>query len=190
MKPKNWIQRANVAIEGVIYAVKTQRHMRYHLFAALAALILGLALNISRTDFILLCMAIVLVLITEMLNTAIETMVDMISEEYHPKAKNAKDIAAGVVLIASIGSLMLAYLILYPRSKKPSWRDTGKYARRRTTLWLSLPLPSSSFWSSFSRHSSARVSRCTAGCRAAMPRCPFPSGPLRCIFPIPFLSLF
>ena len=118
MKPKNWIQRANVAIEGVILAVKTQRHMRYHLFAALSALILGLVLNISRTDFILLCMAIVLVLVTEMLNTAIETTVDMISEEYHPKAKNAKDIAAGVVLIASIGSLMLAYLILYPAFKE------------------------------------------------------------------------
>jgi diacylglycerol kinase (ATP) len=117
MKPKNWLQRANVAIEGIIYAVKTQRHMRYHLFAALAALILGLVLNISRSEFILLCMSIVLVLVTEMLNTAIETTVDMISEKYHPLAKNAKDIAAGVVLIASIGALMLAYLILYPALK-------------------------------------------------------------------------
>lgn len=117
MKPKNWLQRANVAIEGIIYAVKTQRHMRYHLFAALAALILGLVLNISRIEFILLCMSIVLVLVTEMLNTAIETTVDMISEEYHPLARNAKDIAAGVVLIASIGALMLGYLILYPALK-------------------------------------------------------------------------
>jgi diacylglycerol kinase (ATP) len=117
MKPKNWVQRANVAIEGIIYAVKTQRHMRYHLFAALAALILGLLLNISRSEFILLCMSIVLVLVTEMLNTAIETTVDMISEKYHPLAKNAKDIAAGVVLIASIGALMLGYLILYPALK-------------------------------------------------------------------------
>lgn len=117
MKPKNWVQRANVAIEGIIYAVKTQRHMRYHLFAALAALILGLVLNISRIEFILLCMSIVLVLVTEMLNTAIETTVDMISEKYHPLAKNAKDIAAGVVLIASIGALMLGYLILYPALK-------------------------------------------------------------------------
>ncbi len=73
MKPKNWVQSANLAIEGIIYSVKTQRHMRYHLFAALAALILGLVLNISRNEFILLCMAIVLVLVTEMLNTAIET---------------------------------------------------------------------------------------------------------------------
>jgi diacylglycerol kinase (ATP) len=114
MKPNTWVQRANVAIEGIIYAVKTQRHMRYHLVSALAALVLGLALNISRSEFILLCMAIVLVLVTEMLNTAIETTVDMISEEFHPRAKIAKDIAAGVVLIASIGALTLGYLILYP----------------------------------------------------------------------------
>lgn len=117
MKPKTWIQSANLAIEGVIYSVKTQRHMRYHLYAALAALILSLVLSISRTEFILLCMAIVLVLTMEMLNTAIETTVDMISVEYHPLAKIAKDIAAGVVLIASIGALTLGYLILYPALK-------------------------------------------------------------------------
>ena len=114
MKPKTWVQRANVAIEGIIYAVKTQRHMRYHFGSALAALVLGLLLNISRTEFILLCMAIILVIVTEMLNTAIETTVDMISVEFHPLAKIAKDIAAGVVLVASIGALILAYLILYP----------------------------------------------------------------------------
>ena len=117
MKPRSWTEKANVAIEGIIYAVKTQRHMQYHLFAALAALILSLLLNIARVDFILLCMAIVLVLVTEMLNTAIEVTVDMISEEYHPRAKIAKDIGAGVVLIASIGALTLAYLILYPALK-------------------------------------------------------------------------
>src|SRR5512135_204838 len=128
MKPKSWFQSANVAIEGIIYAVKTERHMRYHLIAALAALVLGLILNISRLEFTLLCMAIILVLITEMLNTAIETTVNMISEEFHPKAKIAKDIAAGVVLTASIGSIMLAYLILYPALKTTAltgnWRLT------------------------------------------------------------------
>jgi len=114
MKPTSWVQSANLAVEGIIYSVKTQRHMRYHLYAALLALVLSLVLNIPRTEFILLCMAIVLVLVTEMLNTAIETTIDLISEEFHPKAKAAKDIAAGVVLIASLGALTLAYLILYP----------------------------------------------------------------------------
>ncbi len=128
MKPKTWFQSANVAIEGIIYSVKTQRHMRYHLYAALAALVLSLVLNISRSDFTLLCMAIVLVLVTEGLNTAIEKTVDMISEEFHPKAKLVKDIAAGVVLIASVGALILAYLILYPALqatlKSRQWHPT------------------------------------------------------------------
>jgi diacylglycerol kinase (ATP) len=114
MKPKTWFQSVNLAIEGIIYAVKTQRHMRYHFYAALAALVLSLVLSVTRIEFILLCMAIVLVLVAEMLNTAIEVTVDMISEAFHPMAKIAKDIAAGVVLIASIGALTLGYLILYP----------------------------------------------------------------------------
>ena len=114
MKPSSWTESANLAIDGIIYAVKTQRHMRYHLYAALMALVLGLSLNVSRIEFILLCMAIVLVLVTELLNTAIETTVDMISDTFHPMAKTAKDVAAGVVLVASIGALVLGYLILYP----------------------------------------------------------------------------
>lgn len=117
MRPKSWVQSANLAIEGIIYAVKTQRHMRYHLYAALIALVLSLVLDIQRTEFILLCMSIVLVLVAEMLNTAIETTVDMISEEFHPMAKIAKDVAAGMVLIASVGAITLGYLILYPAFK-------------------------------------------------------------------------
>ncbi len=114
MKPKRWIDKVNLAIEGIIYSVRTQRHMRYHLAAALAALLLSLLVNISRVEFIMLSMAIILVLVTEMLNTALEATIDMISKEFHPRAKIAKDIAAGVVLVASTGALILAYLILYP----------------------------------------------------------------------------
>lgn len=118
MKPTRWLDKANVAIEGIIYSVKTQKHMRYHLAAALGVLLLSLTVNINRMEFILLSMAIILVLVTEMLNTAVEVAVDMISEEYHPKAKIVKDIAAGVVVVASLGALILAYLILYPAIRK------------------------------------------------------------------------
>ena len=79
MKPKSWTQSANVAIEGIIYSVKTQRHMQYHLFIALVVLVLSLVLDISRIQIILLCVAIVLVLVAEMMNTAIEVVVDMIA---------------------------------------------------------------------------------------------------------------
>ncbi len=129
MKPTSWVQSANLAIEGIIYSVKTQRHMRYHLFAAVAVLILSLFLNISRIEFILLCMAIVVVLVSEMLNTAIEVTIDMISETYHPRAKIAKDIAAGVVLVASVGALALAYLILYPALKRSFARGIWRVAK-------------------------------------------------------------
>ena len=114
MKPRRWIDKVNLAIEGIIYSVKTQRHMRYHLLAALTVLLVSLVVNISRSEFILLSTAIILVLVTEMLNTALEVTIDMISEDFHPRAKIAKDIASGVVLVASVGALILAYLILYP----------------------------------------------------------------------------
>lgn len=117
MKPKTWRASANLAIEGIIYSVKTQRHMRFHLYAALAALILGLFLTISRLEFIILCLTILLVLVAEMVNTAIEVAVDLVVKEYHPVAKTAKDVAAGVVLLASVGALTVAYLVLYPALK-------------------------------------------------------------------------
>jgi len=129
VKPKRWIDKANVAIEGIIYSVKTQRHMRYHLVAALVVLLVGLMVNVSRIELILLCMAIVLVLVTEMLNTALEVAIDMIAEGFHPKAKVAKDIAAGVVVMASIGALTLAYLILYPALREAL--ETGSWRLRR-----------------------------------------------------------
>lgn len=117
MKPTTWFQSVNLAIEGIIFSVKTQRHMRYHLVTALAVLVLSLVLGISRTDFILLSLAIILVLVTELLNTAIERTVDMISKTYDPQAKIVKDIGAGVVLIASFGAVVLAYFILYPAAR-------------------------------------------------------------------------
>lgn len=129
MKPKRLLDKANIAIEGIIYSVRTQRHMRYHLAAALGVLIVGLLVNISRTEFILLSMAIVLVLVTEMLNTALEVAIDMISEEYHPKAKIAKDIAAGVVLVASVGALTLAYLILYPALREAMGQGSMQFRK-------------------------------------------------------------
>jgi diacylglycerol kinase (ATP) len=130
VKPKRWIDKANVAIEGIIYSVKTQRHMRYHLTAALIVLLVALAVNVSRTELILLTMAIVLVLVAELLNTALEVAIDMIAQDYHPKAKIAKDIAAGVVMVASLGALTLAYLILYPAYREAL--EKGDWQIRRT----------------------------------------------------------
>lgn len=112
MKPKNWLESLNCAIEGILYVARTQRHMRYHFITAIAVLLLSLFLNLSWIEFSILCLCISLVLFAEVINTAIEVTIDLISEEFHPLARIAKDVAAGAVLIAVIGSLTVGYVVL------------------------------------------------------------------------------
>src|SRR5512143_419261 len=114
MKPKSWLESANVAVEGILYAAKTQRHVRWHFMSAAMVVIIGLALDLGRMEFIALTLAVVLVLVAEIFNTAIEAAVDLFSEEYHPLAKVAKDTAAGAVFVSSVGAVVLGYFILYP----------------------------------------------------------------------------
>ncbi|GFE58091.1 diacylglycerol kinase [Geobacter sp. AOG1] len=112
MKPTRFIDSVNCAIEGIIHTVRTQKHMRWHFLAALALLVAVLFLRVSPLEFTLLTVSICFVLFAELLNTAIEAVVDLVSPEYHPVAKIAKDVAAGAVLVASIGAAVMGYLIL------------------------------------------------------------------------------
>jgi len=114
MKPKSWYDSANLAVEGILYAARTQKHMRWHFMAAALVVLLGLYFGLDKMEFIALSVAIVLVLVTEILNTAIEATVDLASEAFHPLAKVAKDTAAGAVFVASFGAVVLGYFILYP----------------------------------------------------------------------------
>ncbi|HKL48664.1 MAG TPA: diacylglycerol kinase, partial [Desulfuromonadales bacterium] len=109
MKPANWFESVNCAIEGIIWSVRTQRHMRYHFWAAAAILLVGLFFHLSALELILLILAVTFVLFAELFNTAIEVLVDLVSPEYHPLARRAKDVAAGAVFIASIGAVVLGY---------------------------------------------------------------------------------
>ena len=111
VKPGNWFETLNCAIEGVIYAFKTQRHVRYHYLIAAAALFLSLFLKLPLTEFVLFSISIVVLLFAEMINTAIEEAVNLIEDRHHIIAKNAKDVAAGAVLISSIGVAIMLYLI-------------------------------------------------------------------------------
>ncbi|HEX5774330.1 MAG TPA: diacylglycerol kinase [Geomobilimonas sp.] len=112
MKPTRFIDSVNCAIEGIIHTVRTQKHMRWHFLAALVLLVTVLFLRVSPLEFTLLTVSICFVLFAELLNTAIEALVDLVSPEYHPVAKIAKDVAAGAVLVASIGAAVMGYLIL------------------------------------------------------------------------------
>ena len=112
MKPTRFIDSVNCAIEGILYTTRTQKHMRRHFLAALLVLGAALFLRVSPVEFMLLALAISFVLFAEILNTAIEVVVDMISPQFHPMAKVAKDVAAGAVLVAAFGTAIMGYLVL------------------------------------------------------------------------------
>ena len=100
------------AYDGIISAVRTQRNMRFHVLAAVAVLLLGLLLGVSGLELAMLVLTIVVVFVVEMLNTALEFVVDLVTSEYHPLAKLAKDVSAGAVLVSSVGAVLVGYLVL------------------------------------------------------------------------------
>ena len=97
------------------HVVRTQRNMRVHLLAASAAVAAGLALRISAVDWGCVLSAIGLVLTAETLNTVVEALVDLCTDEFHPLAKIAKDTAAGAVLISSAAAVGVGLAVFLPR---------------------------------------------------------------------------
>src|SRR3712207_5447195 len=100
------------AYRGLIYAVRTQRNMRFHVVVAAAVLLVALLVGVSKLELAVLILVILFVFVTEMFNTAMEFAVDLVTKEYHPLAKLAKDVSAGAVLVSSIGAVLVGYLIL------------------------------------------------------------------------------
>ena len=103
----------NHAFEGILYAAKTQQNMRFHLIIARLVVLASLFLRLERYYIIALVFCIGLVLALELLNTAIEAIVDLLTVTHHPLAKTAKDAAAGAVLVASIAAVVIGYLTFY-----------------------------------------------------------------------------
>lgn len=101
-----------VALGGLVYTFKTQRHMRFHLYVVLIVIMLGILVNLQLREMLVLLFTISLVLVAEMFNSAIEATVDLVSPTYNPMAKFAKDIAAGAVLITTIIALVVGGLLI------------------------------------------------------------------------------
>ena len=116
------MEKVNYAIEGIIYTVKTQKNIRYHFLAAAFVLLASAFLPITKVECLLVVVIIALVLIVEVLNTAIEELVNMISPHINQRAKMVKDIAAGAVLISAIGAVILGSLIFIPYLFSPASR--------------------------------------------------------------------
>lgn len=102
------------AWDGVVYAVRTQRNARVHLAAAVCALALGVLLHLSPVEFALIFLAVMAVLVAELFNTVVEAIVDLVTSEYHPLARVAKDVAAGAVLVCAMFAVVIGLLVFGP----------------------------------------------------------------------------
>lgn len=112
---KKLINSFKYAVEGFISSFKTERNMKIHVLAMIIVVILGMFLKLDKMEWCIVTITIVLVLSAELFNTAIETVVDMISPEKNEKAKLAKDIAAAAVLVLAIGAVIVGAIIFIPK---------------------------------------------------------------------------
>ncbi|MDD4956590.1 MAG: diacylglycerol kinase [Candidatus Omnitrophica bacterium] len=112
---RNFFQSVNTALEGVVHTLQSERNMRIHFLSGFLVLIAGIYFNFSSVEFLLLCFAVSFVLVSEMFNTAVERMVDMMTGEYDQRVKIIKDIAAGAVFVSAVNAFIVGYILLFRR---------------------------------------------------------------------------
>ena len=101
----------NNAFSGIVETVRTQANMKIHMVMSIIVLIMCLFLNISRFELIALVLCVAFVMFAELINTALENIVNLTAQHYHPLAKRAKDAAAGAVLVSAMASVIIGFLI-------------------------------------------------------------------------------
>ncbi len=111
---RNLFESFKHAFTGVKTAAAEERNMRIHLLVTLVVLIAAKVFSVTKTEWLILLVCIFIVIILEMVNTAIERAVDAITTDFSPEAKKAKDVAAGAVLIASFMSFVIGLIIFLP----------------------------------------------------------------------------
>lgn len=112
---KRVIKSFKFAFEGITYVLSTQNNMRIHVVVAFIALILSIILDVPQYQLLLVFFSIVFVMCMELINTAIEKTIDLMTTEYHPLAKIAKDVAAGAVLFAAVFAFIIGvYVFTHP----------------------------------------------------------------------------
>jgi undecaprenol kinase len=103
------------AISGIHNAILNERNIRIHLIISIFVIGFSIFLSITKVEWLFVIFAIGGMLALELLNTAIERLVDLVTMEYHPLAKQAKDIAAGAVFLYAIFSVIVGFIIFIPR---------------------------------------------------------------------------
>lgn len=102
------------AFEGIFTAFRDQPNLKLHLFAAAAVIFISYFLQISKAEWLIILLTIGFVVTAELTNTAIEEVVDSFTDQVHPAAKKAKDVAAAAVLVASITAAIVGIVIFLP----------------------------------------------------------------------------
>lgn len=102
-------------LDGISYVTKNEKNFKREIALGIIALILSYILKIDKIEFIIILTMICLVLTTEIINTAIERVVDLVTKEYHELARIAKDVSAGSVLVTSIFALIIGIIIFIPK---------------------------------------------------------------------------
>ena len=114
----NILKSFKYAFSGIIYVLKTSRNFKIQLIFGVISLMIGFLLQISKSNYVILIATIMSVLILEILNTSIESIVDLVvKKEFSSLAKISKDTCAGAVLLASINSVIIAVYIFVPKIK-------------------------------------------------------------------------
>ncbi|MBO5244752.1 MAG: diacylglycerol kinase family protein [Selenomonadales bacterium] len=109
------MQSFRYAMRGLCTAYREERQMKIHTAAAGLAVMCGVIAELSSAEWAVLVLVIALVIALELVNTATERVVDMVTAEYHPLAEKAKDVAAGAVLVASIAAVVVGICLFAPR---------------------------------------------------------------------------
>lgn len=103
------------ALEGIKYALIKGRNFRIQFGLGAIAVVMGYLTRISAGEWLIIILTISIVLILELVNTAVETVTDMVSTKFHPLAKVTKDISAGAVLVAAFASILIGIIIFLPK---------------------------------------------------------------------------
>lgn len=103
------------AINGIVHALSTEQNLKIHLIATVAVIIISFVLGLTHIEWAVIILTISSVWITELVNTAIEKTVDLVTTDHHPLAKIAKDVSAGAVLISALCSIIIGLIILLPK---------------------------------------------------------------------------
>lgn len=112
---KRLVNSFKYALEGILTAFKTEQNMKIHFLIIILVIIFGIILKITKIEWIICIILFALVISLELINTAIENTVDLITTEKNPKAKIAKDVAAGAVLVSAIASAIIGLIIFVPK---------------------------------------------------------------------------